>query len=554
MRAFAPALLLALILTSAAQAAEGRHGMVAAEHRLAAEAGVRVLRQGGNAVDAAVATALAVGVVNPSSCGVGGGGFMLIFDQATRRVHALDYREMAPAAARRDMFVRDGSVVPELSVHGGLAVAVPGEIAGLFAALRRFGTLPFATVAEPAIAYARDGFVVEPHLADTIARQLDAIRPRPELAAILLRADGTPLRAGDTLRQPALAVTLERIVRGGPAAFYGGAIAAAIVDSVQRAGGIMTRADLQSYRPKWRQPVSAEFGGYDVYGMPPPSSGGGVLITVLNMLRGDDLPALEQNSPTYLHLLTEALQFAFADRAATYGDPDFVGVPLRQLLSPHRARTLRRRLSAATTFSPQYYGAHTLKDDAGTSHLSIVDGAGNAVACTTSINTPFGAMLVGGDTGVLLNNTMDDFSAQPGVPNAYGLIGSQANAIAPQKRPLSSMTPTIVTGAGRVVAVLGGSGGPFIITGTLQVLLNALVFGDDAEAAVAAPRIHDQWMPPYLMVEPGIGANERQALRRLGHHDVDARSAGAIQVVLRAPDGRLDGAADARKGGAAAGW
>jgi gamma-glutamyltranspeptidase/glutathione hydrolase len=554
MRPLSAALLAVLLVAPAAHAASGRNGMVAAEHALASEAGVRVLRRGGNAVDAAVATALAVGVVNPSSCGIGGGGFMLVFEQSTRQVYALDYREAAPAAAARDMFVRDGKAVPQLSLSSGLAVAVPGEIAGLFAVLRRFGTLPFATVAESAISYARDGFAVAPHLADSIARQVEAIRARPALAAILLHADGTPLRAGETLRQPALADTLERIARGGPAAFYAGPVAAAVVDSVRAAGGVMAPRDLSTYRPIWRRPLATEFAGYEFHGMPPPSSGGGVLATVLNILRDDDLPALEHNSPTYLHLLAEALQFAFADRATYYGDPDFVRVPLGALLSPRRGGALRHRMSAATTFSPAFYGDHTLGADAGTSHLSVVDSAGNAVACTTSINTPFGAMLVAGDTGVILNDTMDDFSAQPGAPNAYRLVGSEANAVAPGKRPLSSMTPTIVTRGGRVAAVAGGSGGPFIITGTLQVLLNALVFGAEAEQAVAAPRIHDQWLPPYLMVEPGIGANDRWALRRLGHRDVDAPSAGAVQLVTRAADGRLDGASDPRKGGLAVGW
>jgi gamma-glutamyltranspeptidase/glutathione hydrolase len=554
MRARSFILLLAFAAAPAAHAASGRNGMVAAEHDLASQAGIRILRRGGNAVDAAVATALAVGVVNPTSCGIGGGGFMLVFESATQRVYALDYRESAPAAASRDMFVRDGKAVPELSLHSGLAVAVPGEVAGLFAALRRFGALPFAAVAETAIALARDGFAVEPHLANSIERQLDAIRARPALAAIFLHPDGTPLHAGETLRQPALADTLEQIARGGPRAFYAGRVARAVVDSVRAAGGVMALADLAAYRSVWRQPLETEFGGDDFYGMPPPSSGGGVLITALDMLRGDDLPALEQNSPTYLHLLTEALQFAFADRAAYYGDTDFVPVPLRALLAPQRGRALRHRMSAAKTFPPAFYGDHTLGSDAGTSHLSVVDRAGNAVACTTSINTPFGAMLVAGDTGVILNDTMDDFSAQPGVPNAYGLIGSEANAIAPRKRPLSSMTPTIVTRGGRVVAVAGGSGGPFIITGTLQVLLNALVFGQDAEAAVATPRIHAQWMPPYLMAEPGIAPLDRWALHRIGHNDVDSPSAAAVQLVLRATDGNLDGAADPRKGGAALGW
>ena len=546
--------LLLLLFANPAPALTGRNGMVAAEHRLASEAGLSILQAGGNAVDAAVATSLAVGVTNPTSCGIGGGGFMLIFDRARGRVEALDYRETAPAAASRDMCVRDGKAVPELSLRGGLAVATPGEIAGLFAALRRHGTKSIAEVATPAIALARDGFAIEAHLADSIARNAELIRARPALAALLLRADGTPLQAGDTLRQPALAATLEAIAAHGPDAYYDGRVAAAIAASIEQSGGLLTVRDLADYRPVWRRPVSTDFHGYDVFGMPPPSSGGGVMIEVLNTLRADDLAALEHNSATYLHLLAESLQFAFADRAAFYGDPDQVAVPLSTLLAPRRGRERRQRISAPTTFSPRWYGDQVAGNDSGTSHLSVVDGAGNAVACTTSINTAFGSMVVAGDTGIILNNTMDDFSAQPGKPNVFGLIGSSANAIAPGKRPLSSMSPTIVTRDSEVVAVAGGSGGPFIITGTLQTLLNALVFGLDAEQAVAAPRLHHQWAPQVLMAERGIGGGERHALAGLGHKVIDAPMAASVQLVLRAPDGTLDGAADPRKGGRAAGW
>jgi gamma-glutamyltranspeptidase/glutathione hydrolase len=553
-RQHAFAALVTLAVALPAHALTFHNGMVAAEHQLASQAGVRILKAGGNAVDAAVATSLAVGVANPTSCGIGGGGFMLIYDHATSRVAALDYRETAPAAASRDMFIRDGKAVPELSLHTGLAVATPGEIAGLFAALRRYGTKSFAEVAAPAISLARDGFPVEAHLADSIARNAELIRARPALAALLFRPDGTPLVAGDTLRQPQLAATLERIVAQGPAAFYAGDTAAAMADSVQAAGGVLTRRDLAAYRPVWRRPVSAPFDGYTFFGMPPPSSGGGVMIEALNIMRADDLRALEQNSATYLHLLTESLQFAFADRAEFYGDPDVVRVPLATLTSPARGRDQRARISAPTTFSPQWYGTGAVESDHGTSHLSIVDGAGNAVACTTSINTAFGSMVVAGDTGIILNDTMDDFSAQPGVPNVFGLIGSEANAIAPGKRPLSSMSPTIVTRGGQVAAVAGGSGGPLIITGTMQALLNALVFGQDAMEAVSAARLHHQWTPPVLMVEPGIDGGTRQALVGLGHKVIDAPGAASVQLVLRAPDGTLDGASDPRKGGKAAGW
>ncbi len=546
--------LVAAATASHARAAHGPHGMVAAEHRLASQAGIDILRAGGNAVDAAVATSLVLGVVNPTSCGLGGGGFMVVFNHRQRAVHALDYRETAPAAAGRDMFVRDGKVDPSLSLYGGLAVAVPGEVAGLDAALRRFGTMSWSEVAAPAIRHARDGFAVEPHLAEKIAEQQDRIRARPELAALLLRRDGTPLRSGDQLRQPDLAATLERIARDGARAFYEGPVAEAIARSVHVAGGIVDTADLRSYRSKWRTPVNGHLGPYDVHSMPPPSSGGGVLVQVLNTIRGDDLAALQHNSATYLHLLAESMQFAFADRASFYGDPDIVTVPLARLLSSARATRLRHRLSAAATFSPSFYGAGAVPRDDGTAHLSVVDAQGNAVACTTSINTSFGSLVVASGTGIVLNNTMDDFSVQPGVPNVFGLIGSEANAVAPHKRPLSSMTPTIVTRGGEVAAVAGGSGGPFIISGTLQVLLNTLVFGDDAAAAVAAPRVHHQWQPATLMVEPGLGVGVRGALSRLGHRTVEWPEVGAVQLVRRSSTGELDGAADPRKGGQALGW
>jgi len=554
MRRFTLAALLFLTWCTAALAADVRRGMVAAEHDLASRAGLEILQQGGNAVDAAVSAALAVGVVNPSSCGLGGGGFMVIFDHRSRELTALDYRETAPAAATREMFVRDGKVVPDLSLSTGLAVGVPGEVAGLFAALERHGRLPFSVVAAPAVRYAREGFAIERHLAAMIAANLQRIRERPRLAAIMLDEAGQPLRAGDVLRQPDLARTLEAIAAGGPAAFYEGAVADAIVASVRDAGGVMRRSDLDTYRPVWRQPIHGRFRGYDVYGMPPPSSGGGVLVEILNILRHDDLKALGHNSPTYLHLLAEAMQFGFADRAAYYGDPAFVRVPLRFLLAPRRATALRRRLSAALTFPPEFYGSLAGAHDHGTSHISVIDGFGNAVACTTTVNTAFGSQIVAGRTGIILNDEMDDFSAQPGVPNVYGLVGSEANAVAPGKRPLSSMAPTIVVRKGEARAVLGASGGPTIITSVLQTLLNVLVFGSNAAEAVNAPRVHHQWLPPVLAVEPGIPVSTRAALVRIGHRVNEVRDLGAVQLVLRHADGSLEGAADPRKGGEAVGW
>jgi gamma-glutamyltranspeptidase/glutathione hydrolase len=531
--------------------------MVAAEHRLAAQAGVAVLQRGGNAVDAAVATAFAVCVVNPSSCGIGGGGFMLIYLGKQQRAVALDYRETAPARATRDMFVREGAAVPALSRRGGLAVAVPGEVAGLAAALRRYGTRSLADVLGPAIGYARDGFVVEDHLAGAIEQNADALRRTPELARTFLHADGTPVRAGETLRQPDLARTLQRLARDGPAVFYRGDVAASIARSVGAAGGILSAADLAAYRPRWRRPLSGRHGDATVITMPPPGSGG-VLLEILGILQADDLAALGHESPTYLHLLAEAMQHAFADRAAYFGDPDFLPRPLEPFLAPANGAALRARISATQTHEPAAYGSQstdprTAVTDHGTSHLSVMDADGTAVACTTTINTAFGSMVVAGETGIILNNEMDDFSAQPGAPNVYGLVGTEANAVAPHKRPLSSMTPTIVTRDGRPLLVLGGSGGPWIISGTTEVLLNVLDFGMDARMAVAAPRIHDQWVPATLAVEPGIAPGARQALARYGHVVKEVPSMAAIQVVRRQA-GVLEGAADPRKGGAAGGW
>jgi len=536
----------------------GAHGMVASEHVLASQAGVEMLQRGGNAVDAAVASAFTVGVVNPSSCGIGGGGFMLIYLARERRAVALDYREMAPGAAARDMFVRDGHAVPELSRLGGLAVAVPGEVAGLAAALHRYGTLPLAVVMQPAIRSARDGFVVGEHLAKEIADAHDALRAVPLLARSLVHADGSPVGAGETVREPELAATLERIAAEGPEVFYHGTIAAQIADSIRASGGVLSEEDLNTYRPTWRRPLRGRHGDDEVLSMPPPSSGGGVLLEILGILRRDDLAALGLNSPTYVHLLAEAMQHAFADRALFYGDADLVDVPLPRLLAPANTAALRRRISAVQTLEHAAYGSEPAASavalrDSGTTHLSVMDGAGNAVACSTTVNTAFGSMVVAGETGVILNNEMDDFSAQPGVPNVYGLIGTEANAVAPHKRPLSSMTPTIVTRAGQAVLVLGGSGGPLIISATLQVLLDTLDFDLDVTAAVAAPRIHDQWAPPVLVVEPGIPAVTRTVLARYGYTVKEVPAMAAVQAV-GVHAGVFEGASDPRKGGEAVGW
>jgi len=541
-----------------AVAAWGQRAMVAAEHRLASQAGVQILQQGGNAVDAAVATSLAVCITNPSSCGIGGGGFMLIYLARERRALALDYRETAPGSATPDMYIRDGKADPELSLRGGLAVAIPGEIAGLEAAQRRYGKLSLPHVMQPAIRLARDGFPIEAHLAKEIERNVQALRAQPQLARLFLHDDGTPRRVGEVLRRPDLATTLETIARQGSRAFYHGDIADRIVAAVRAAGGNLTNADLAQYRPVWRRPLRGTYKGYEIITMPPPSSGGGALLEVLGILRDDRLRPLGHSTAAHTHLVAEAMTHAFADRAQYYGDPDFTPVPIDALLSPANFRSLRSRIAADATLDRRSYGSasevhYDAAADHGTSHLSVVDSEGNAVACTTTINTGFGSMVVAGDTGILLNNEMDDFSAQPGQPNAYGLVGAAANSIAPRKRPLSSMTPTIVTKDNTVILTLGGSGGPLIISGTLQVLLNVLEFDHTATDAVAAPRVHDQWMPPALIVEPGIDAETRATLASYGHPVKEVPAMAAIQAIRVYP-GIIEGASDRRKGGEAAGW
>jgi gamma-glutamyltranspeptidase/glutathione hydrolase len=531
---------------STAGRAEGRFGAVAAEHPRAAEIGLSMLERGGNAVDAAIATAYAVCVLNTSSCGIGGGGFMLV-NQADGTVSALDYRETAPGLAHRDLFQRDGQVVPDLSRRGGLAVAVPGEIAGLEAARERFARLPRDVLMAPAIALARDGFPLGPHLAGWISQNLTALRASTAIASIFLDPAGNQWPEGQVIRMPALAATLERVASEGAAAFYHGPIADQIVTAVGDAGGILSASDLADYQPHWRHPLRGSYRGYELFTMPPPSSGG-VIVEILNILANDDLATLGMTSPAYLHLLAEAMGSGFADRARWYGDPGFTEVPIDRLTSPAYGAMLRSRIKPDSTLPQDRYGT---APDAGTSHLSVIDADGMAVACTTTINTAFGSMLVAGDTGVILNNEMDDFSVAPGIPNVFGLIGGEANAVAPGKRPLSSMTPIIVRAAGKPRVVAGGSGGPLIISATLQTLIGILDFGLDPAAAIAAPRIHQQWAPPALITETDLPAATAADLTARGHTIRRLPFSGAVSVV-EARDGTLIAAGDRRKEGGSA--
>jgi gamma-glutamyltranspeptidase/glutathione hydrolase len=522
-------------------------GLVVSDSDLAIQAGMEILKRGGNAVDAAVATAFALGVVDPASSGIGGGGFMVLYQTRERATHALDFRETAPAAAQRDLYLKGGKFVSSLSLTGALAVAVPSEVAGLAEASKRFGSLPLATVMAPAIRYAAEGFPLRPHLRFAIERQLANVRKTPGLARVFLKADGTPRDEGERIVQAELGETLKAIAQQGPQVFYEGSIAQAIVEGLKKEGGVMTLEDLKSYKPVWREPILGRYRNRIVISMPPPSSGGIALIEMLNVLEGYRLDQIQHNSATYLHLLAEAMKHAFSDRAEYLGDPDFVQMPTQKLMAREYASWIRSRISSVRTYGPDFYGLANFKSErGGTTHLSVLDRFGNAVACTLTINTRFGSKVVPPGTGIILNNEIDDFSIQPGTPNVYGLIGVEANSIQPKKRSLSSMTPTIILERDRPVLVVGGSGGPRIITAVLQTILNVLDFNMPVEKAVDAARIHHQWQPNELAMEKGIDSQTRTSLERRGHVLRERGLLGVVQAIL-SKAGKVSSKADSRK-------
>ncbi|MDO8434983.1 MAG: gamma-glutamyltransferase [Candidatus Binatus sp.] len=533
--------------SQANRAAVGTHGMVVSESDDAAHAGIEILKQGGNAVDAAVATALAVGVTNPASCGIGGGGFMLIYIAKNHGFYALDYRETAPLMARPDMYIRNGKPDPELSKDGILAVAVPGEIAGIDAALRRFGTMKFQQIAAPAEKLAENGFAVNPHLAGEIAHMLPKLNADPGMREVFVKSDGAPAKAGETIYAKKLAATLKRLGDDPVANFYHGEVAAQIVSFMKEHGGLITANDLTNYRPIWRSPIRRQYRGYDVVAMPPPSSGG-VVLEMLGMLEGGRLAGLGVDSPPYLARLIEVMRQGFIDRAQ-YADPAFVGVEIGKLLSDRHIGELRDRALHRKAPPPDTPAAH----DHGTTNLLVADKDGNVVALTTTTNTVFGALISVPALGLLLNDEMDDFAIAPGVPNAYHLAGERANEIRPGKRPLSSMTPIIVTKNNVPVMSTGGSGGPTIISGVLQVTLNVLDFHLDAAHAVDEPRIHEQAVPDVVIVEESMPAATRVALEEMGYKIKVAPSLGAVGALTIEP-GNYRGAFDQRKGGGAVGY
>jgi gamma-glutamyltranspeptidase/glutathione hydrolase len=538
------------------------HAAVASDSRLASEAGVAALKAGGNAVDAACATALVLGVVEPDASGIGGGGFALVHLAKDGKTRALDFRERAPAAAAAELYLDGGKPVTERSQRGGLAVAVPGEVRGLAEMVRRWGKLPFARCVEPAAHVAAQGFPISWRLAESL-RSLDPKEPTAN-RAFLDTFTGRSYAEGQILRRPELARTLGKLRAGGADAFYKGEIAAEIVASVRAAGGVLTAADLAGYAPTERTPLEAHHRGLRVVTMPPPSSGGVALIEALGILDAHypaaaDLDRDGRGSSAYLHAVTEALKHAFADRARYLGDPDFVTVDVAHFVDPAYQAELARRIKPNGVLPRDAYGTAgappAVHRDGGTTHLSVIDADGNAVALTSTVNLAFGSHVVAGKTGIVLNDQMDDFSVAPGVPNAFGLVGNAQNAIAPGKRPLSSMTPTIAFDSdGKVRVVVGAAGGPRIISATLQVLLGVTDWKLDAQAAVAAPRVHDQWVPEVLNVDADIPRDVTDALAKRGHTVKPFPTIGVVNVLIRSDQGVIEAGAEPRSASTPAGY
>ena len=528
---------------------KAQHGMVASVDAMATQVGVEILRQGGNAVDAAVAVGFALAVTHPQAGNLGGGGFMLL-RTASGRATAIDFREMAPGHASRDMFLdKQGNADSKLSLTSHLASGTPGTVAGLALAAQKYGTLPLSTLLAPAIKLARDGIPVNDALADDLKTYgKEVLITHPNSKAIFYKPDGTPWQKGDRLVQKNLAHSLQLIARQGPDAFYKGEIADEIAGEMAQHGGLINKADLAAYRAVERKPVSGTYRGYEVFSMPPPSSGGIHIVQILNILENFDLAKMGFGSADAMQVMAEAEKYAYADRSEYLGDPDFVKVPWQALTSKAYAKSLAQQIDVAKARPSSEIKPGKLEpyESNQTTHFSVVDKQGNAVAVTYTLNTYFGSGIVAGKSGILMNNEMDDFSAKPGTPNVYGLVGGEANAVQPAKRPLSSMSPTIVAKGGKTWLVTGSPGGSRIITTVLQMVVNSIDFGMNVAEATNAPRFHHQWLPDQLRVEKGFSPDTLRLLEAKGQHVKVLPSMGSTQSIMIGPDGMLYGASDPR--------
>ena len=539
-----------------AQTILAHNGMVVAQEQRSARIGIEILDRGGNAVDAAVAVGFALAVTYPRAGNIGGGGFMVIHLGKTGEDAAIDYRETAPAAATETMFLdANGEPDPKKSRDSGLSVGVPGTVAGLALAHAKYGSgkLSLAELIEPAIELARNGVEIVDDIADTLPLAQPRIARWHSSAPVFLNSDGTVLMPGQDLLQPDLAITLRAIASDGPKGFYEGPVAEKIVAAVRKAGGVMTTEDMKNYRAKLREPVRGTYRGYDIVSMPPPSSGGVHLIEMLNILEGYDLAKLPRGES--LHVLAEVMKRAYADRATFMGDPDSVKMPVAGLISKKYAAALRTQIGNRATPATEVRSGNPADfEGQNTTHFSVIDSDGNAVSNTYTLNFSYGLGLVAEGTGVLLNNELDDFTSKPGTANAYGLVGYNANLPGPGKRPLSSMTPTIVMKDGKPFLITGSPGGSRIISTVLQIIVNVIDFHLPVDQAVSAPRVHHQWQPDELSAEPGISPEILDGLVKRGHKVVPTppqTSANSIEITA---DGYV-GAADRRtRGSLAAGY
>ncbi|EII8792171.1 gamma-glutamyltransferase, partial [Escherichia coli] len=524
-----------------------KQGMVASVDATATQVGVDILKEGGNAVDAAVAVGYALAVTHPLAGNLGGGGFMLIRSK-NGNTTAIDFREMAPAKATRDMFLDDqGNPDSKKSLTSHLASGTPGTVAGFSLALDKYGTMPLNKVVQPAFKLARDGFIVNDALADNLKTYGSEVLPNHENSKAIFWKEGEPLKKGDTLVQANLAKSLEMIAENGPDEFYKGTIAEQIAQEMQKNGGLITKEDLAAYKAVERTPISGDYRGYQVYSMPPPSSGGIHIVQILNILENFDMKKYGFGSAD-AKIMAEAEKYAYADRSEYLGDPDFVKVPWQALTNKAYAKSIADQIdiNKAKPSSEIRPGKLAPYESNQTTHYSVVDKDGNAVAVTYTLNTTFGTGIVAGESGILLNNQMDDFSAKPGVPNVYGLVGGDANAVGPNKRPLSSMSPTIVVKDGKTWLVTGSPGGSRIINTVLQMVVNSIDYGLNVAEATNAPRFHHQWLPDELRVEKGFSPDTLKLLEAKGQKVALKEAMGSTQSIMVGPDGELYGASDPR--------
>lgn len=525
-------------------------GMVMSTQKIANDIGMQVLKDGGNAIDAAVAVGYALAVVHPVAGNIGGGGFAVIHT-ANGENTTLDFREMAPGKATADMYLdKDGNVIPNASTEGYLAAGVPGTVAGMSTMLEKFGTKKLADLIQPAINYAEQGFMISPRQAETFLEYAPRLTKFASSKKYFLKVDGSTYKEGERLIQKDLAHTLQLIAKEGPAAFYKGEIADMIVKDMAANGGIISKEDLANYKPIWREPVAGNYRGYDVFSMAPPSSGGTHIVEILNILEGYDINKMGHNSSETLHVMAEAMRYAYADRSEYMGDPDFVKVPVKALVSPEYAAEIRSKIDPlkATPSSQVRPGNLPTHEGTNTTHYSIVDKWGNAVSITYTINDYYGSSAAINGAGFLLNNEMDDFSIKPGVANIYGLVGGEANAIAPYKRPLSSMSPTIILKDGKLVMVVGSPGGARIITTVLQVISNVIDHKMNIREAIDAPRVHMQWLPDELRIERnGLVKDVSNNLASMGYTIVVKGNMGDVNAIVVDPTtGVLYGSGDSR--------